>query len=88
MLLLNEMKLVSATYEITRGDWTYRVKVNELYTILQRTNTAKGFALWSHSVLVQAYDGITEKFEPGNIAVPVKFATVEEAVKVIDNITK
>lgn len=90
MLSINEMKLVSATHEITRGDWSYRaVAVDELYTVLKRTKADDGRTpscgpMWNHGVLVQFYDAITEQFEPATMSIPLKFATVEEALKVID----
>lgn len=81
-----ELKLVAATYELEKDGFLYRIVTGEGGTIIRRLKIEPGVQLWSHGVLVHAYDGISDAFEPQNIALPKKFATVEEAVAVIEGI--
>lgn len=84
MLTLTDLKVVSATYEVTVGEYLYRVVTGEGGTIVRRLKLEPGTVeMWSHGTKVETYDANVEAFEPQMVATPKKFKNIGKALDVI-----
>lgn len=79
---IDDLKVVEQTYEVTRGDWIYRVRQNAQGCFVTRVPVDQQY--WNHGVIKQMYDFSQRKFLPTIRAEVVVLPNMTAAIRAIE----